>query len=227
MIRKLPLLCASVLFVSCSGSQAPVATLTPSSSPQAAPQAALAKPPEDPRKRIDAGVFDPYTKSDYPKLAAKLKQDWDRVQPLREAAAIKALENPRCQQVDMSEVSVDRSTRENLFAFVYCNNGKERLNFTEADVKGDAVPLTNSQKAIDRVAAITACTTAAKAETLYPSLADMHTWSGASFQTYEPLGSARVLLDFEATNALGEKLPYRANCLFPVDQPPELTITAR
>lgn len=231
MTRTLSILCAAALVAGCSGQTTPSAVqqeARPAQQPATIPPPPQPPPPPpDPRKLIDPGVFDPYTKADYPKLAKKLGPAWVRIEPFREAAAMKALESPRCRSVDVAEVSLDRSTREDLFAFVYCNNLNERLDFTESTVLQSGTPLTNSEKTIDRATAIAACSAAAKAEALYPSLAKTHTWAGASFQTYRPLGSARVLLDFEATNALGVALPYRADCLFPVGKPMELVIQPR
>lgn len=214
---------AALLLASCGDRQR---DLPP---PAPAQQAAEEPPPiqVDPKDRIDPGVFKPDKKSDYPKLAARIGRSWERAQPLREAAAFKALENPLCRSVDMSEISSTRSTSTNLVVFVYCNNGKDRFDFNEAEVKASGAPVSNADRAISRSAAITACSNAAKSLGHHPSLVDTHTWAGATFSVYRPTGAARVLLDFEATNAFGQKMPYRADCLFPMGQAPEISVSPR
>lgn len=180
----------------------------------------------DPRASISPTVFEPYDKSGFPKLARKLGASWARIQPVREAAAFKALESGRCDFVELAEVSDNRSTKENIAVFVDCRN-LERFYVSESDVKAAKRAVTQSSKSIGRAAAIAACAEAARRAATYPSLVDAHTWAGASFSSDRTTGGARVLLDFEATNALGVELPYRANCLFPADAAPELSITAR
>lgn len=225
-MKALPLLVSSAVLAltSCGDHQQEV---PPAPDAQQAAQALAATPSGNPKDRIDPAVFVPDKKADYPKLAATIGKSWDRTQPLREAAAFKALENPICRNVDMSEISGTRSTPSNLVVFVYCNNGKDRFDFNEADVRVASAPIANGDRAIDRAEAIKACSEAAKSLALYPSLVETHTWAGASFSVYRPTGAARVLLDFETTNAFGQKLPYRADCLFPMGQAPEINIAPR
>lgn len=215
---------AVLALTSCSDRQQEASTAHAS---QPGAQAATVPPSRNPKDRIDPGVFVPDTKADYPKLAAAIGESWARTQSLREAAAFKALENPLCRNVDMSEISGTRSTPSNLVVFVYCNNGKDRFDFNEADVRVAGAPIANGDRAIDRAEAIKACSEAAKSLALYPSLVETHTWAGASFSVYRPTGAARVLLDFETTNAFGQKLPYRADCLFPMGKPAEIAIAPR
>lgn len=195
--------------------------------PVAAPAPSeVATPKTDPRTRIDPYVFEPYAKSGYPKLAAKLGRSWSRIQALREAAAVKAIETNNCDHVELAEVSDARTTRENITVFVDCRN-RERFYVSEADVAASSNPVAQSARTVGRSQAIEACAEAARRAATYPSLVDAHTWAGASFTSDRTTGGARVLLDFEATNAFGDELPYRANCLFPTDAAPELSITAR
>lgn len=190
-----------------------------------APSAAVATK-VDPRSLIEPYVFEPYEKSGFPKLAKKLGSSWARIQSLREAAAFKALESGRCDYVELSEVSDARTTKENIAVFVDCRN-RERFYIAETDVAANGSAVAQSTKTIGRAQAIEACAQAARQAATYPSLVDAHTWAGASFTSDKTTGAARVLLDFEATNALGVELPYRANCLYPADAAPELSITAR
>jgi len=90
---------------------------------------------EDPRARIDAGVFEPYDRAQYPKLSTKLGERWGAIQPMREGAALKALQTRGCRHVEVAEVSVERSTKDALRAFVYCDGSLERHDFSEADLR--------------------------------------------------------------------------------------------
>lgn len=202
----------------------PITAAAPASAATSAPAAAPTAP-TDPRSRIDPNVFESYPETDYPKLRKLIGNSWSRVQPFREAAAFKALENPKCQHVDVADISLARSSADNLAIFVYCNNASVRFDFTERDISTGA-PRTNADRAISRSTAIMACSDAAKSLAAFPSLVDTHIWAGASYNVAAN-GAARVLLDFEATNALGHELPYRANCLFPLHGSPEITVNPR
>ena len=89
------------------------------------------------RDRIADDVFVPYDRAQYPKLAAKVGERWEELQPLREEAAQRALAQPGCGKVSIAEISVDRSTREQLQAFVYCDDASVRIDFSEADLSPD------------------------------------------------------------------------------------------
>jgi len=105
----------------------PTAT-SPDKAPIAPPDAAQL------RARIDSEVFRPYDRAQYPKLSAKLGDRWDEIQPLRAAAAIKALTHQGCTHVDVAEASVDHSSKENIRIFVYCDDALERHDFNESEL---------------------------------------------------------------------------------------------
>lgn len=97
-------------------------------------EAETSSPPPDAGELIDAGVFQPYTAEDYPKLFELLNDTDDipaRIQRAREAAAHRALLSPACPRVTVSEISIDRSTAGNLLAFVYCDPKAGRFDFSE------------------------------------------------------------------------------------------------
>jgi len=180
----------------------------------------------DPAKLMSEYVHERYDKRDYPKLARKIGSAWTRIQPLREAAALKAIGSGRCDFVELVEVSNERSSKEQLTVFVDCRN-HERFYVTETDVVSDHKVVAQSEKTVSRGRAIAACAQAARERALFPSLVDAHTWSGATFQADQTTGGARVTLEFEATNALGNELPYLAVCVFPADRPAEISVTTR
>lgn len=105
------------------------------------PTAATPAKPSDPpitkaqlRTQIHDEVFVPYDKAQYPKLSAKLEERWGLIQPLREAAAYKAITEKGCKYVDVAEVSVDRSSKQTIRIFVYCDDSLNRIDFNEADL---------------------------------------------------------------------------------------------
>lgn len=196
--------------------------------PANAPETELELTPEQIKARTSEYVFSPYDRGNYPKLYALLGgEPTDRIQRVREEASRRALASGRCDYVELAEVSNQRTTKDNISVFVDCRNS-ERFNVSESDVRADVAASANSDRTVSRGDAITACVNAAKSMATFPSLFDPHVWTGSTYQTYKTLGTARVMLDFDAQNALGVNLPYTANCLFsPGSLDPDLTISER
>lgn len=183
-------------------------------------------PVADPKTKVSPYVFDADEKKDYPKLAKQLGNSWSRLQPTREAAALHVAANPKCDYVELADAS-DRSTKSEIVIFVDCRNG-ERMYVSESDLKAGSADRFQSEKVVDRASAIEACSNAAKSMTTYPELADMHLWTGSSFNANKTTGNAQVLLDFDASNAFGVEGKYTARCIFPAGgEPPEITVHAR
>lgn len=228
MTRPLPLLLCCVALVSACEADRGRTPAAPAPSSNAAVEAPATE--EQLRARITEYVFEPYAAKDYPKLYAKLGErpdPTDRIQAVREGAAFQALRSGRCDHVELAEISDQRTTADNITAFVDCTNG-ERFYVAESDLAQGSTAVANSQLTLPRANAIQACAEAARAAAAFPSLVDPHVWTGASYTAHKTMGAARVLLDFDATNALGVELPYRANCLFPAGNgTPELTVTPR
>lgn len=188
--------------------------------------AAPSTPVDDPKTKISPEIFKADDKSDFPQLAKKLGSAWPRLQPSREAAAIRAASSEQCDYVEVAEAS-DKSTKSNIVFFVDCRNG-ERLYVSEQDLKSKANSVFQSDKVIDQSTAIEACSNAAKSMTTHPELANMHTWSGASFNANKSTGNALVTVDFEAKNLMGVEGKFTARCIFPADgQPPEINVLPR
>lgn len=180
----------------------------------------------DPKTKISPSIFDADEKKDFPKLASKLGSSWSRLQTSREAAALHVAANSKCDFVETTEAS-DKSTKANIVFFVDCRNG-ERMYVSESDLKAGGSNKFQSDKVVDRASAIKACSDAAKSMTTHPELADMHIWTGSSFNANKSTGNAQVLLDFDASNAFGVKGKFTARCIFPGDgDPPEITVQAR
>ncbi len=103
----------------------------------ARPSSVAATRAADDRQRIAADVFVAYEKGKYPKLASKVGERWAELQALRESAAHAALKEPGCGKVTTAEISVDRSTRETIMTFVYCDDSMNRIDYTDAELSSD------------------------------------------------------------------------------------------
>lgn len=180
----------------------------------------------DTKSKISPYVFEADEKKSLPKLAKKLGSSWSRLQPMREAAALHVAKNPKCDFVELAEAS-DKSTKSEIVIFVDCRNG-ERMYVSESDLKTGGANRFQSEKIVDRGSAILACSNAAKSITTHPQLADMHVWSGSAFHADKTTGNARVLLDFDASNAFGVESKLTAECTFPgYGAKPEIRISTR
>jgi len=224
-MRKVCIAATVTLLAACS-QQAPPTQPAPSA---AEPAAAAATTPEQLQARISEYVFDPYDRANFPKLYKRLgKSDpTQRIQTLREGAALRALESGKCDFVEVAEISDSGGSNDDLVAFVDCRN-QERFYIAEADLGGAATATANSERTLPRASAIEGCVAAARAAATFPALVDPHIWTGASYSTHKTMGAARVILNFDATNAAGVEIPYTANCLFPAGSAvPELTVTGR
>ena len=180
----------------------------------------------DPRSKIADAIFKADAKSEYPSLARTLGKSWSRLQPAREAVALRVAANPRCDYVEVVEAA-QRSTAGEIVFFVDCRNG-ERMYVSESDLKTGSEPAFQSQKIVDKSAAMVACREGVMKMVTFPESVDVHVLTGTAFSTHKTTGNARLLMDFDAKNALGAKLGYRATCIFPADgSPPEITINTR
>lgn len=180
----------------------------------------------DPRTKVSPYVFEADDKKDFPKLAKKLGSSWSRLQSVREAAALHAASNEKCDYVEVAEAS-DRSTKSDIVIFVDCRNG-ERMYVSEFSLGAGVANRFQSEKTVGRASAIKACSDAAKSMTTHPELADMHAWSGSSFSANRTTGNAQVMLDFDAKNSFGVEGKFTARCIFPANgQPPEIQILPR
>ena len=189
-------------------------------------QAAVTQPPPDPKSKVDPGIFEPYDKSQYPRLAKTLGKAWSRLQQAREAAALHVASNPKCDYVELAEAA-DRTTAKEIVFFVDCRNG-ERMYVAESNLKSGSQTAFQSQNSVDRTAAMSACREGILKTAAFPSSVDIHVLTGTAFDTNKTTGNTRVRMDFTAKNALGAELSYTAICIFPGDgSPPEITIKLR
>lgn len=194
------------------------------------------------KKKISNNVFLAYDQKQYPKTFSKFGSRMPEVERARQAAALVAASSRNCSFVDMSEVS-DSSTKANIQIFTDCQGpttgtserfrfqeselkDKKGRFFTEATIQGAQEPLTVSQQAMPKDRAIAICKEAVTMSAKFPSSVDFSTF-GATAKTSQGNGETSVELEFEAKNALGASLPYLANCGFPINGKPTLSVNPR
>ena len=84
---------------------------------------------------IDKNVYQPYSRSFYPKTFEQWGDDWvKRIDKARIKAAERAARSPECDRVEVSELADAKSTIQSSFViFVDCRNSK-RFYFAESDL---------------------------------------------------------------------------------------------
>lgn len=111
--------------------------------------------------------------------------------------------------------------------FVTCGSGSGITNvfFSLKDIRSNKSFQDPRELAISENEAMKRCQQATRANARFPSSVDFSLFgSGASTQSN---GTVIVRLDFEAKNGLGNVLPQRAICRYPVDGDPSIQIGAR
>ena len=204
--------------------------------------APVVKPAASLRGKIADDVFTPYTRSQYGKTFAKFGSRMPDVEKARQAAAFLAAASDKCSRVEISEVS-GASSRDNIQTFTDCwdekNKKSERFRFDEAELKDksgrfyseNSVATAGSsqtiqQRAFSKDAALTICRETVRKSAKFPSSVDFATF-GQVVNTSQASGETWVELDFEAKNAIGAKLPYKANCGFPIHGKPTFSVSNR
>jgi hypothetical protein len=166
------------------------------------------------KKKVPELAYDPYTKAGYPKTFAK----WGaaavkEINGLRKRAAFLVATNPACDQVDISDLSDERSAPgKTIVIFVDCRN-HQRFYLTEAEIKEGAKPVSKNQKTamISDETALTACEAQVKAALQYPSSFDRSLLNTSVFRS--PYGNMAVEFDFEAMNGFGNVVPQFGRCV--------------
>ena len=166
---------------------------------------------------IDKNVYQPYSRSFYPKTFEQWGDDWvKRIDKARIKAAERAAMSPECDRVEVSELADAKSTiQSSIVIFVDCRNSK-RFYFAESDLGQKAkAPAVSKQKALagfEDWQATRFCKEAIPPLLNYPGSFDPHDWFGTSVYR-APSGNIVVTVDFEAMNGFGAKLPHTARCV--------------
>lgn len=183
---------------------------------------------QDPRAglyaKVDKGVFDPYTKDQYPKLFQKYGTRMKEIQAAREDAAFAAAASSKCDRVELAEVS-SKGTKTDAVFFVDCKNG-ERFYISESDLRGKVAASPQSSKGVNESQAHLACQQAIRQRLQYPSSADFSMF-GVDISKGKATGNLRIALDFEAKNGFGNMMPHRGVCIVDTDGNMEVSIGKR
>ncbi|WIA54308.1 hypothetical protein N6H05_14675 [Sphingobium sp. WTD-1] len=176
---------------------------------------------------IDPGVYSPYVRENgWQKTFAK----WGdagvrRIQKLREAAAETVAQNPKCDAVELSEISDQRSAPpDSPVVYVDCRNS-ERFYLSEADVGGQLSSEKEKGSRFSSAELISRCTSEVKSRLNLPSTFDRDFFSVSDRQGTS--GNRVVEFTFEAKNALGLTLPASARCVMTTQGQFEVEINER
>jgi hypothetical protein len=177
-------------------------------------------------RQMYPGALSPYTQKGYPKTVAKYKSRLPEIEEMRRKAVEMAIDSGKCDFVELVELSDSKSTIDNLQFWIDCKN-KQRLYFSETQLKSGAPVLTQEEKSWTKESAIAACREAIKARTLIPSEVDINEILGTSF--YKAPGTYNVVLkmNFDAKNAYGIEIPYTATCYLPPGEVGTIEISSR
>ncbi|WP_266030427.1 hypothetical protein [Brucella intermedia] len=166
-------------------------------------------------ENIDSNVFDPYTPKAYPKTFKTWgKNVVAKIDKYRALAAREVIKNPKCDFVESSELSDNRSSPPNkIVIFVDCRNG-ERFYLTSNEIDKKVAPKSVEQKtaSINDDVAFQQCETAVMRALKFPSSFDKAWFSSHIYRA--PQGNVVVTFDFSAKNGLGIDLPQQARCVF-------------
>lgn len=183
--------------------------------------------PSSHKAEISDYALTPYTADQYPKLFAAFGSRIDDVERLRRAAAEKAAASPTCDRVEIVELSLDRSSLSDLNYFVDCAN-ITRFRFTEAELSTAGPAASETQKAWGEAEARSACEDLIRQSATIPTSVKVHSFLGTSVYKAPSTGNVVVTSDFDAKNAFGTEIGYRAKCYFkPGVTPGEVEISQR
>ncbi len=175
---------------------------------------------------IDPNVFSPYTRQGYPKTFEKWKPAGiARVQKLREAAARTVADNPKCDFVDLADLSEARSTApDNPVVFVDCRYG-ERLYLSESDNGANVATEKDKGASFSGAELIQRCTEEVRRKLSLPSSFDRDWFSVSDRQGTS--GNRVIEFTFEAKNRLGLTLPAAARCVMTTQGTFEVDVVER
>lgn len=176
--------------------------------------------------KIEDYALEPYTaKGGFEKTIKKYNSRLNEITKLRKLAAEKVIDSGKCDTVIASELS-DSSTLKHMKFWVDCNNG-ERIYLDEFQLKNNDVVSTQKELAISKGDAMIACEKGIKANSRFPSSVDIHHFSGTTYYEAPATHNVRLEMNFDAKNALGNDLPYKAICTFQPGKEGEIKIVER
>jgi len=209
-IEHLPLSIAGLALVSVL-----TACGDPSKTSSSGPGASAPSSPANSNHKAEISdyVLSPYTADQYPKLFAAFGSRINDVERLRHAAAERAAASPTCDRVEVAELSQDRSSLSDLNYFVDCAN-TIRFRFSETELATAGPAASETQKAWGEAEARNACEDLIRQSATIPTSVKVHSFLGTSVHKAPSTGNVVVTSDFDAKNAFGTEIGYRAKCYF-------------
>lgn len=174
---------------------------------------------------IRSGALDSYTKATHPKIYAKWGAEGaKKIEAHQKLAADLIATSDRCDAVSIVGLSEQRSSPpSNIVVFVDCENG-QRFYIGPNDLGS---PLkSEAERALNKESAISICRDSVRAAAKFPSSVNFSAF-GTVAETNKTTGGTSVYMDFESKNELGNLIPQRATCVFPVSGKPELRVGSR
>ena len=158
---------------------------------------------------ISEGALRPYSPDLYPEYASR----YEEIDIYRAKAADIASRNPECKEVTFSDLSNYESSLDELHFFVDCNKGRKRFRFTETELDGNTKAVSETDKALSRTQAVSACSALIERNAEDPSSVDINRML-VTYQKFDQTGNTRVSLKFQTSNSFGIKQKYNAVCTF-------------
>lgn len=185
--------------------------------------AETATPAKEPIIEAD---LSPYTvEAGFARTIEKFGARRDDIQTFRKLAAEKAGSSSGCDVVEMSELSFDKSSTDNLSFFVNCRNGAN-FRFRESELLSSGPAFSEASKAVNESDAKMMCSDAIKATALHRSSVDISFLTGTATTKHQN-GAVTVMMDYSEMSSVGTTVPMMAKCLIPVGQPLEITKSPR
>ncbi|MDA7432177.1 hypothetical protein N8492_02295 [Synechococcus sp. AH-601-O06] len=185
------------------------------------PVAKASAPKPKPHKAIIASyAVTPYTRDQYPKTFAKYGSRMQELEVYRLKAAETAARNPQCKKVDAAEVSSMKGSVNNMNFWVDCNMDTDmvRFRFTESQLDNQVAAVSEADKSWSKEQASDLCAGLIRQSVNFPSTLGINKFD-YGFKTFEPLGNAKVWMNFKAKNAFDMELKYEAVCTFEPGNP--------
>ncbi|MFT2185699.1 hypothetical protein [Pseudomonas putida] len=174
---------------------------------------------------IRNGALDSYTKATHPKIYAKWGAEGaKKIEAHQKLAADLIAASGRCDAVSIVGLSEQRSSPpSNIVVFVDCENG-QRFYIGPNDLGS---PLkSEAERAVNKESAISICRESVRAAAKFPSSVSFSAF-GTVAETNKTTGGTTVYMDFESKNGIGNLIPQRATCVFPIGGKPELRVSSR
>ncbi len=162
--------------------------------------------------QINPSIFEKYTKSNYRETLKKFGRYLNRIQSMRVQLAKKLISSNKCEYIEHSDLSLDKSSKRNLIFWATCGN-KERYYLSEKEIKAETKLLSQSEKSWTEHDAKLACMQLVRSRVQNKSTLDFH-MLGMGARKVASTQVVSVSLDFDAKNSFGVQQDFTAYCTF-------------